>query len=566
MKVNANNSGAEVSTYRNYKKIFRISIILTSFVAIAPLIFLTILNYIQYQKTYQTDVVNHLARQLSIQKNGLEAFIHERISVLKFIAQSYSTEDLLSREKLYWIFLSLRNSFGGFVDIGIIDSSGTQINYIGPHGLLYKNYSQQGWFPKVWVNLVDVSEVSMGFRGIPHFSITILKYSETQKNLIIRASINSEVLAEQFQNVETPLPSNVFLTNYNGVLQTDSKQFGKNLSDMGIEIPTPSKRTQIIQTRNSKNERIWLAYSYIESTPFILIEITKAETLMANWTSKRNQLFTLLIVSIAIIIFVILRGSSRFIKILKENDFKIAQIMHEIEYTNKIASIGRLAAGVAHEINNPLSIINENAGLIQDLLVSSPEFPQKKKILNSIHSIFNNIQRCSKITHQLLGFAKKMEPNLEQINLSELFIEVVGFVNKLAFLKNIQILINKPQEEIIITSDKSLLQQVFINILNNSIEAIDGNGKIEISFSKISNDFLEIKVSDNGRGIPEKELPHIFEPFFSTKKEYGTGLGLSITYGIIQKLSGKIYVESQENVGTTFSIHLPINTSLTRVS
>lgn len=394
--------------------------------------------------------------------------------------------------------------------------------------------------------MVEVSDVFMGFRRVPHFSIAVLKNSETQGDVLIRASMNSEILDELIKTIEATFPANVFLVNHDGILQTDAKQFGKKLKSMGIDVPPPSNRTEIIRTKNMENKEIWLAYSYIDATPFILIEITTAETLMANWIANRNQLLILLIFSLTVIIFVVVWGSSRFVKILKENDRAIAQIMHEIEYTSKMASIGRLAAGVAHEINNPLSIISENTGLIQDLLVSAVEFPEKERINKAIHSIFKSIDRCSKITHQLLGFAKKMEPKSEPINLSEFFAEVVEFVNKYAFLKNIQITTWTPDPGIIISSDKSLLQQVFVNILNNAIESIDVNGKVEVVYNYYAEDLIEVKVTDNGKGIPEKELPHIFEPFYTTKKEYGTGLGLSITYGIIQKLGVKFLSKAKK--------------------
>jgi signal transduction histidine kinase len=259
-----------------------------------------------------------------------------------------------------------------------------------------------------------------------------------------------------------------------------------------------------------------------------------------------------------IIILVVVWGSNRFVRLIKENDLKAARMMHEIEYTNKMASIGRLAAGVSHEINNPLSIINENAGMIQDILQASESFPNKEKILQCTNSIFKSVTRCSKITHQLLGFAKRMEPKLEEINLDELIAEVVSFVHREAYLNNIVINIQNPKDEIItLTSDRGLLQQVFINILNNALEAISEGGKVDIAYKSLGNDYVEITISDSGKGIPEKDLPHIFEPFFTTKKEYGTGLGLSITYGIVKKLGGEISVDSKENIGSTFKIVLP---------
>lgn len=545
-------------TERNYGKLLRVSIFLISFVAITPLIILTIINYFQYRKTYEADIIYPLTRQTSNLKNNLESFIQERISVLKYIAQSYKANELSDSKKLFQIYHSLRNSFGGFVDIGIINEDGTQINYVGPYELLGKNYKSQKWFNSVIFKEIDVSEVFMGFRGFPHFTISVLKSTNADKHLVIRASINIEILTEKIESQNIPSYTDLFIVSQKGLLQTDSKFYGKALDTFPIDMSLFSKKSDVIQTVDNHKKPILLSYSFLTNTPFILVEVAHSESLMSNWFRNRNQLILFLIVSIVIIILVVVWGSNRFVRLIKENDLKAARMMHEIEYTNKMASIGRLAAGVSHEINNPLSIINENAGMIQDILQASENFPNKEKILQCTNSIFKSVTRCSKITHQLLGFAKRMEPKLEEINLDELIAEVVSFVHREAYLNNIVINIQNQKDEIItLTSDRGLLQQVFINILNNALEAISEEGKVDIAYKSLENDYVEITISDSGKGIPEKDLPHIFEPFFTTKKEYGTGLGLSITYGIVKKLGGEISVESKENIGTTFKIILP---------
>ncbi|MFN3270478.1 MAG: sensor histidine kinase, partial [Candidatus Kapaibacteriota bacterium] len=336
---------------------------------------------------------------------------------------------------------------------------------------------------------IDVSEVFMGFRGFHHFTISVLKSTNADKHLVIRASINIEILSEKIESQNMPLYTDLFIVNQKGVLQTDSKFYGKALDSFPINMSLFSKKSDVIQTVDNYKKPILLSYSFLSNTPFILVEIAYAESLMSNWFKSRNQLILFLIVSIVIIILVVIWGSNRFIRLIKENDLKEARMMHEIEYTNKMASIGRLAAGVSHEINNPLSIINENAGMIQDILQASEDFPNKEKILQCTNSIFKSVTRCSKITHQLLGFAKKMEPKLEEINLDELITEVVSFVHREAYLNDIVISIQNLKDEIIILiSDRGLLQQVFINILNNALEAISEEGKVDIAYKSLEND------------------------------------------------------------------------------
>jgi signal transduction histidine kinase len=246
------------------------------------------------------------------------------------------------------------------------------------------------------------------------------------------------------------------------------------------------------------------------------------------------------------------------VKRIYEADKKQAKVLHSIEYTNKMASIGRLAAGVAHEINNPLAIINEKAGLLKDLATFKPNFDYKEKILSTVSSILKSVERCSTITHRLLSFAKRMDVNAEVIDVELLLKEVSGFLEKEASLRNISIKFDIDKDLPSIESDRGQLQQVFLNILTNAFYAVKDNGHIDISAKQTEDSQVRVTVKDDGVGISKENLHHIFEPFFTTKGKYGTGLGLSITYGIVQKLGGDIKVKSKLGEGTSFMIFLPV--------
>jgi signal transduction histidine kinase len=243
----------------------------------------------------------------------------------------------------------------------------------------------------------------------------------------------------------------------------------------------------------------------------------------------------------------------------QEADRKRAALFHKMEYTNKMAAIGRLGAGVAHEINNPLSIINEKAGLLKDLLMLSEEMPPKDKLIGLVTSVIRSADRCGQITHRLLGFAKQLEVRRERIELDHLLYDVLGFLEKEASYREINVefkLVDDPPE---IVSDQGQLQQVFLNIVNNAFAAVDNGGQIEIEIARAGSDMVTVAVTDDGQGIAEEHLPHIFDPFFTTKKGGGTGLGLSITYGIVQKLGGQVDVRSRVGEGTTFTVTLPVD-------
>jgi signal transduction histidine kinase len=229
-----------------------------------------------------------------------------------------------------------------------------------------------------------------------------------------------------------------------------------------------------------------------------------------------------------------------------------------MEYTNKMAAIGRLAAGVAHEVNNPLAVINQKAGLHRDLLAMSDELPPKEKMAELVDAVLESVERCGAITHRLLGFAKHMDTRREGIDLETLLRGVLGFLDKEAAYRNLQVTFSTEEDVPTVVSDRGQLQQVFLNIINNAFAAVEDGGHIRLSVANCDRDRVSVSVADDGTGIAEDNLKHIFEPFFTTKKGTGTGLGLSITYGIVQNLGGTINVTSQLGQGTCFTVTLPL--------
>ena len=234
-------------------------------------------------------------------------------------------------------------------------------------------------------------------------------------------------------------------------------------------------------------------------------------------------------------------------------------MLRNVEYTSKMATIGRLAASVAHEVNNPMAIINEKAGLLKDLIGSSPGYPNREKILHSLDGIIRSVERCGTVTHRLLGFTRRLKSRREQIHLPALVSEVLGFLEKEAMHRSVDIRTDFAPEAPPIMSDRGQLEEVLLNILNNAFAAVQDGGRITVGVSSEQDDRVLLSVEDDGCGISEDDLKHIFEPFFSTKGEFGTGLGLSITYELIHKLGGRISVSSQSGQGTRFTVALPID-------
>lgn len=251
------------------------------------------------------------------------------------------------------------------------------------------------------------------------------------------------------------------------------------------------------------------------------------------------------------------------VKQIKEADEKREIAFRELEHSHKLSSIGQMAAGVAHEVNNPLAIINEKTGLMQDLLLASPEMDKRDKFLGLADSILQSVERARGITYRLLGFARRLESCSEALDVNQVLNNVVGYIQKEADDRNVSIQLDLQESMDQIVSDQGQLEQVFLNILNNALAAVEEEGLIKIQSWEESSEMIAVSIEDNGSGMSKDTMEHIFEPFFTTKKQFGTGLGLSITYGIVKKLGGEIKVQSQVDVGSRFIIFLPKRQSVT---
>ncbi len=223
--------------------------------------------------------------------------------------------------------------------------------------------------------------------------------------------------------------------------------------------------------------------------------------------------------------------------------------------TSKLASIGKLTAGISHEIGNPLASISS---LVQELLTE--EKPDQRFLGESLRTINNHIERIARIVRSLSDFARISSSEKKTSNLEEILNRTLNLVKYDKRFKNIKLNIDiKDLPELLLNPDQ--IQQVFLNLFLNSLDAMPEGGAIDISIKK-KDDYVEIIFSDTGAGIEGSIIDRIFDPFFTTKPSgKGTGLGLSICYGIIKDHNGSITVKSKKGEGTTFIIKLPIQRS-----
>ncbi len=542
----------------SYGRLWRSAVMLTALSAILPLFAITWIDYNVSRKAVLSETMERTSRTVSNTRRTISGFLAERKSALDFIVHDNMIEDLMDPLRLAVILENLQKAFGGVTDIGVIDATGRQVAYIGPYYLEGKDYSGQKWFRKVIEKGIFVSDVFLGFRNEPHLVIAV-KYDLPDGTFyVLRTSVDTDQLNDLLSNLELSAHGNAFIINGQGILQTTAANREKNFEKITIPVPPFSSKTEVFQYDEPGKETLIVGYAYIPDTPFILMIAKNKSDLMKVWHKTRLQIFLFLSGGILIVMVGVIGFATYFVNNIYLADQRRIKTLHQVEYANKLASIGRLAAGVAHEINNPLAIINEKSGLIKDIFLLKQQYAHDEKLIGLVDSIHDSVARCGAITRQLLSFARHMDSSFQPVDLEKVIQGVIGFLSKEAEYRNIAVSVHVSPDIPQFESDLGKLQQILLNLVNNAFAALAEGGRLDISALKYNDTHIRIIVADNGCGIPAKDLKQIFEPFFSTKTNAGgTGLGLSITYSLVQELGGAIDVASEPGIGTTFTITLP---------
>jgi two-component system, NtrC family, sensor kinase len=543
----------------NYRRIWKLAIFLIVGVSLIPIFLLTAVDYHISRKAVVSENLLRTARLVSNAQRTVFAFMDERMAALNFIAIEKTLPELNDQVKLAKTLENLKKSFGGFTDIGVIDPSGTQSAYVGPFDLAGRNYSDQTWHKEVLSGGVYMSEVFLGFRRTPHRVIAVKHSLPSGSSYILRATLDTKKFDQLIAGLEIGENGDAFIINKQGILQTPSLSHGNVLEKVSLPVPEYAPKTRVFEGADPRGTPLIIGYKYITGTPFILMVVKQEQALLTPWYETRLELMAFLTVSSLIILSVVIGMVTFFInKIYALNQTRIATL-HQVEYANKMASVGRLAAGVAHEVNNPLAIINEKAGLIKDLITYKQQYTGDSKLAELVDAILASVKRAGTITKRLLSFSRHSEVSIQPVQLKELIEEVLSFTAKEAEYRGITISIDAAENMPAIESDRGKLQEIFLNLFNNACLAMDDGGCLTIEMKPEGEDRILVTVSDDGCGIDAKNLERIFEPFYSTRtKKGGTGLGLSLTANFVRELGGILSVESETGKGTTFSIQLPL--------
>ena len=540
-----------------------LTIIIVSFI---PVFFVSSTIYYQFRKSYRIKVLAHLQELVQKHQQRIDDFLKEKLAEVKFMSVSFSLNELSNEAFLKEKLGTLHQGYSSvFVDLGVVDNQGKQIAYAGPFNLGQALYADMDWFQKAMKYDFVISDVFLGLRGLPHFIVAV-KQVWKGRPWILRATIDFVAFNRLVESIRIGETGFAFILNKKGEFQTkpiyDFKphsgcygHFYNCEKEMAIDGVFTEERLD-----ESGAKSIYVA-AFLKDKDWLLVYKQVSADALSGLRHAQNIAIIIFMLGGVAIIAMAFVLSRQTVKHMVVADREKEMMNRQVIETGKLASVGELAAGIAHEINNPVAIMVEEAGWIGDLL-EEEEFGKSGNLdefQRALKQINTQGKRCKEITHKLLSFARKTDSRVQAVQVNDLIEEVVGLSAQRARYSNVELRTNLQNSLPAIQASLSEMQQVFLNLINNALDAMEKDGGTIEMISKSKNGSVLVDIADTGPGIPRANLARIFDPFFTTKPVgKGTGLGLSICYGIIKKMGGEIDVRSSVGLGTTFSISIPV--------
>src|SRR6056297_39685 len=557
----------QASHIRSYRRLFRNFTLLTVICSLIPLLLVGWGINAHFADFARERMIKAFEDRIDSHRRTIELFLKERSDKLRLIAYTHTKGYLSDPENLKYVYAMFNSKSPEIRDLGVIDAEGDHLAYAGPYDLLDKNYSQAKWFAEVMDKDLYISDMFMGFRKKPHFIMAVAR-SENGSHWILRATIDTDYFRSLVENVKIGQTGEVYLVNKNGVYQTEPRGAPDIMDHAAFQVESAQNGVGVHiykgggQKSGFSDEIVGTAW--LEKPRWLLVVKQDYAEAFADVNHANNASMLFLLISALTILVVTVLSARLMIRMIKKRDIQAEYLNKQLMQTGKMASIGELSAGVAHEINNPIAIIQTERQILLDYYnkqkpMDSDAF--RAQLLDSMDQIDIQAQRCKRITQNLLRFSRRTRSIIESVDLNRFIGEVIELMEREARTSGIKFIPELENGMPPIESDPSQLQQVFLNLITNAIDAHEEKsyGSIRITSSADhSRQGVYIRIADTGAGISEENLEKIFDPFFTTKAVgKGTGLGLSICYSIVKQLGGDISVSSRVGEGTEFTLFLP---------
>ena len=539
-------------------------------VPLSTLVLILWTGFYYFAASLENSTIATVKRIVEDHRQMIDSFLSERKANLEFVLNSYIFSELANQKELGSILRRLQVESSAFVDLGIFDRNGIHVSYQGPYSLSGRDYGKENWFTEVMKKGQYISNVFLGYRRIPHFIIA-LKKTTGEEDWVIRATIDTHIFSDLVKSVRIGKTGEAYLLDAKGVFQTERRS-GGNLMEKDPDIFREPESHSGIHTfieKDSRGDQYLYATTWLREKDWLLVVRQEKSDAFQSLHSAVYLIVVITLMGSAAIVGIAFYLRERIIRRMEHLDTERESLSGQLIRASRLAELGEMATGFAHEINNPLQVMKSEQALMQTILSDLQESGDLRpseslsELIDSIRQIDLQIDRCAGITQSILKFGRKSEPVFQDVELQSFIPEITNMVTRNASVNGIALKVEIAGETPPVHGDPGQLQQVLLNLYNNAIDAIltrhgPEGGCLEVGAGPEENGDVKIVVKDNGTGISSEDMQKIFTPFFTTKPVgKGTGLGLSVCYGIVESMGGKMEVESKMGVGTTFTLTLP---------
>jgi len=544
--------------HHSFRRKWLMIVSFTTVVTLTPLLVMALVDYRLTRQAFENEASMAVSRAVSNTWRNISFLLSQRRAALVFIARDNGLDTLTKPGRLENLLDRLQHVMGGFVDLDVVDADRNIRACAGFHSGAANRLEPGECFDHAVADGFYISDVTKDAGKNHQLVIAIRQRSTDGGFFVLRATLDADLFDAPVSQLAMDGHDDVFIVNRQGVLQTPSRYYGRRFEQIPLTLPEEIEGTRVYRAEDRAGHPVLVGMAPIVDSPFLLLMIRQQSDIMDLWLKPRMQLIGFLLFSVVLILASIAGVATYLVNRIHAADQRRVHTLHQVEYANKLASIGRLASGVAHEVNNPLAIINQKAGLIKDLLTIHRDHPGSEKLIELVEAVLASVRRCGTITRRLLDFSRHMEACVETVDIEAVIRQILAFLEKEAERRGIAISVSGQDKIPVFESDRGNLQQIFLNLINNAFAAMQNGGRLDIAIRCKGKDRISVVVADTGHGIPEVDLKRVFEPFFSTREGHaGTGLGLSVTYGLVSEMGGTITVESKANQGTRFTVTLP---------
>ena len=544
----------------NFRRIRWLLIAVFLTLSIGPLIGVFYNYKTEVQDLIRDKVTSHLMSLVTKSSYLVNGFISERLSDLRAISKIVLSGSHLRPEELEKSFESIKEEYGVYDKFFVLDKDG-KTQFVTAMDGLFEAGSGENRFVELLKGEEYTGDVFINNKlGFPQIVVSTPLFDSNKKLAgALGAIVDFRPIESMLKKAEVGKTGEVYLVNRQGYFVTSTRlgatiledrisdESGDLLLDKGIDEEIDYRGKKVLRARMP-----------IEDKPWIVIADQDRDEALGEIAQLNNKVFLFGFLSIALLVVIVYFLSNAIVRLLEKTYKRERELEFQVVQKEKLAALGLLTAGIAHELNTPLA----NALLYSQMLAREMKEGDKNQ-LQKLSVIEEEVKQGSKIVRNLLAFSRQSQFDSKTTDVKEVLGKLLDITTPFCTSKKVEIIRDLPEEIPVVQADTGVIQQVFTNLIANALDAMPKGGTLKLTIRFVpALKKVTVDVSDTGSGIPRENIKKVFDPFFTTKAQgEGTGIGLFMSYEMVRSLGGNIRVISETQggkTGTIFTLELPV--------